>query len=52
MQLLRIIPIRIKVDLHLTFKATGPLQGDLLLLTTKSQESPDTHLIYLRRMKG
>ena len=33
-------------------EATGPLQGDSLLFTTKSSEIRGTHLIDLERMKG
>ena len=29
-----------------------PLQGDSLVFTTKFPEIPDTHFIYLRRVKG
>ena len=33
-------------------KATGPLEGDSFLLTTKSPGVPGTHLINLGKMKG
>ena len=33
-------------------KAAESLQGDSLLLTTKSRGIPVTHLIHLRKMKG
>ena len=33
-------------------KAAGPLRGDCLLFTDKTQKTPETHLIDLGKMKG